>query len=159
MLIMPKIWLSPIFDKNFFPVENAGNMPEVAVFVDLHRTNILLLFHTKTLFITMRTIKRGSIVSKTDFCSWNSLKVTETADFCRKSSISWISWAVIYICSWNFAHWCKCQYRQSPIFNQCTFPDVNAGNIPEKLVFSRHLLMIYHQFLLIFCSKMRNSNC
>ena len=31
---MRKIWLSPIFQNIFFPAENAGNMPEIAVFAD-----------------------------------------------------------------------------------------------------------------------------
>ena len=31
---MPKIWPSPIFEKNFFPAENAGIMPEIAIFAD-----------------------------------------------------------------------------------------------------------------------------
>ena len=35
---MLKTWLSPIFKKFFFPVENAGNMPEIAVFANFVRT-------------------------------------------------------------------------------------------------------------------------
>ena len=35
---MPKIWPSPIFEKNFFPAENAGIMPEIAIFADFVRT-------------------------------------------------------------------------------------------------------------------------
>jgi len=35
---MSKTWPNPIFEKNFFPAENAGNMPEIAVFEDFHRT-------------------------------------------------------------------------------------------------------------------------
>ena len=31
-MVMPKMWRSPIFEKNFFPGENAGNMPEITVF-------------------------------------------------------------------------------------------------------------------------------
>ena len=31
-------WPSPIFEKNFFPTENAGNMPEIAIFADFVRT-------------------------------------------------------------------------------------------------------------------------
>ena len=27
-----------IFDKNSYPAENAGNLPEIAVFADFHRT-------------------------------------------------------------------------------------------------------------------------
>ena len=38
VLAMPIIWPSPIFEKNFFPAENAGNMPEIAVFADFVRT-------------------------------------------------------------------------------------------------------------------------
>ena len=32
VLTMLKTWLSPIFEKKFFPAENVGNMPEIAVF-------------------------------------------------------------------------------------------------------------------------------
>ena len=62
-------------------------MPEIAVFADFYRTFSLisLFFHTKILFITMPTIKHGSIVNKTDFCSRNSLKIAGTADFRRKN--------------------------------------------------------------------------
>ena len=31
-MAIPKMWRSPIFGKNFFPAENAGNMPENPVF-------------------------------------------------------------------------------------------------------------------------------
>ena len=31
-MVMPKMWRSPIFEKKFFPGENAGNMPEITVF-------------------------------------------------------------------------------------------------------------------------------
>ena len=90
----------------------------------------------------MPTIKHGSIVNKTDFCSQDSLKIAGTADFRRKSGISWISRAVLHIFSWNFPHWYKTpipKIWQSPIFNQCTFPTENAGNMPEKPVFWRLL--------------------
>ena len=69
--------------------------------------NISLFFHTKTLLITIPTIKLFSIVKKTDFWSRNFLKIAGTANFCRKNGISWISRAVLDIFSWNFAHWCK----------------------------------------------------
>ena len=84
-------WSSPIFEKNFFPAENTGNMPEIAVFADFVWTFSLyfVVFSLKkTLLITMPTIKHGSIVNKTDFCSQNSLKIAGTADFRRKNSIS-----------------------------------------------------------------------
>ena len=35
---MLKTWSSSIFKENFFPAENAGNMPEIAVFADFVRT-------------------------------------------------------------------------------------------------------------------------
>ena len=109
VIIMPKIWPSPIFENKFFPAENTGNMPEIAVlhiFIGLF-SYISLFFHTKTLLITILTIKYDSIVNKTDFWSRNFLKIVRTADFRRKNSISWISRAVLYIFSWNFAHQCK----------------------------------------------------
>ena len=44
---------------------------------------IIRSFHTKTLIIRMPIIEHGSIVNKTDFCSWNSLKIAGTAYFRR----------------------------------------------------------------------------
>ena len=87
---MPKTWPSPIFEKNFFPAENAGNMPEMAVFADFHRTFFFLYFvvFTQTQSITMSTIKHGSTVNLTDFCRRNFLKIAGTADFRRKNGIS-----------------------------------------------------------------------
>ena len=87
---MLKTWPSPISEKNSVPVENAGNMPEIVVFANFHLTfsNISLFFLRKTLLTTMPTIKHGSIVNKTDFCSRNYLKIARTADFRRKNSIS-----------------------------------------------------------------------
>ena len=35
---MTKTWLSPIFEKNSAPVENAENMPEIAIFADFDWT-------------------------------------------------------------------------------------------------------------------------
>ena len=57
-------------------------MPEIAVFADFHWTFFLyfVVFPTKTLLITMPTIKHCSIVIKTDFCSRNFLKSAGTAD-------------------------------------------------------------------------------
>ena len=53
---MPKTWPSPIFEKIFFPAENAGNMPEIAVSADFHWTFSLyfvVFFHTNTLLISL----------------------------------------------------------------------------------------------------------
>ena len=89
----------PDFWEQFFPAENAGNMPEIAVFADFHRTfslYFIVFFHTKTLFITMPTIKLGSIVNKTGFCSRDFLKIAGTADFRRKNSISWILYFIFF---------------------------------------------------------------
>ena len=41
VLAIFKTWLSPIFEKNFFPAENTGNMPELAIFADFHWTFFL----------------------------------------------------------------------------------------------------------------------
>ena len=111
------------FRKTFFSAENAGNIPEKPVF--WHFLEILSL-------------------ALTDFCSRNCLKIAGTADFRRKNGISWISRAVLYIFSWNFAHWCKMaipKMWRSPIFEKHFFPAENAGNVPEKPVF-RHFLVI-----------------
>ena len=78
----------------------------------------------------MSTIKHGSIVNITDFCSRNFLKIAGTANFRRENGISWISRAVLYIFSWNFAHWCKMAMSKiwpSPIFEKHIFPAENAG--------------------------------
>ena len=63
--------------------------PGNRLFGDFHQTFSLyfVVFHTKALFITMLTIKYGSIVNKTDFCSRDSLKIAGTANFSRKNSI------------------------------------------------------------------------
>ena len=76
----------------------------------------------------MSTIKHNSIVNITDFCSRNFLKIAGTDD----------------------AKW---QYIK---FDQI-FAAVIAGNLPENrfLGFSSRF---YHQFFLIFCTKMRISN-
>ena len=51
VLIMPKMWPSPIFEKKFFPAENVGNMPEIADFADFHLTFSLhfVVFFTKNI--------------------------------------------------------------------------------------------------------------
>ena len=70
-MAMPKMLRSPIFEKNLFPAENAGNMPETAFFLQILFGLFLFIslnFHLKTLLIAMLTIKHGSIVIKTDFC-------------------------------------------------------------------------------------------
>ena len=50
VLAKPKTWLSPIFEKFFFPAENAGNMPEIAVFADFFRdfSSYFVVFSHKT---------------------------------------------------------------------------------------------------------------
>ena len=88
VLGMFKTWPSPIFGKKFFRLK----MPEICrispflqIFTGLF-PYISLFFRTKTLLISMPTIlKHISFVNKTDFCSWNFLKVAGTADFRRKT--------------------------------------------------------------------------
>ena len=43
---------SPIVEKFFFPVENTGNMPEIAVFADFHWTFFLIfrIFSHKNIY-------------------------------------------------------------------------------------------------------------
>ena len=98
------------FWENFFfrpkMPEICRKSPFLQIFIRLF-LNISLFFHTKTLLKTMPTIKHGSTVNKTYFWSRNCLKIAGTADFRRKNGISWISRAVLYIFSWNFAHWCE----------------------------------------------------
>ena len=100
--------------------------PILQIFIKLF-PYIPLFFHTKTLLITMPTIKHVSIVNKTDFCSRNFLKIAGTAeaDIHWKNGISFISQDVLDIFSWNFSHWCKMampKMWQSPIFEKIIFP-------------------------------------
>ena len=150
---MPKIWPSQIFEEFFFRPE----MPEICrkspflqIFIGLF-PYILLFFRKETLFITLPTIKYGSNVTKTDFCSRNSLKVAGTADFRRKNGISWISRAVLNIFSWNLAHWCKMiisKMWRRPIFEKHIFQVENAGNMPDTglLAFFRYFIICFFWF-------------
>ena len=137
---MPKTWLSPIFEKIFFRLEMLEICRKSPFFMILfgYFPYISLFFHTKTLLITIPTIKHVSIVKKTYFWCRNCLKIAGTANFRRKNSISWIFRAVLDIFSWNFAHWRKMimsKMWRSPIFEKNIFPAENAGNMPEKPVF------------------------
>ena len=112
-------------------------------------------FHTKTLVIlTIPTIKHGSIVNKTDFWSRNFLNIAGTVYFPRKNDLSR---AVIYIFSWNFAHWCKMalsEMWQRLIFDKHTFPAKNAGKMPEKPVvcaFSWDFIIFFFKFFAQAC--------
>ena len=141
------------FWEKFFSGRKCRKSPFLQILFGLF-PYISLFFHLKTLLITMPTIKHGSFVNLTDFCSRNFLKIAGTADFRRKNSIYWISWAVLYIFSWNFAHWCKMEIPKmwrSLIFEKHFFPAENAGNMPEKPVF-RHFLeissLVFSEFLL-----------
>ena len=63
-------WPSQIFEKSFFPVENTGNMPEIAVFVDFHRTISLsfVVFSRKNIsdiaFLFVRSFVRSFFRSR-----------------------------------------------------------------------------------------------
>ena len=104
----------------------------------------------------MPIIKHDLIVNKTDFCCRNFLKIAGTADFRRKNGISWISRAVLYIFSWNFAHLCKMaipKMWRSPIFEKHFFPAENAGNMPGKPVFWHffEILLVFFWFFAQRC--------
>ena len=104
-------------------------------------------FDGSSLFIKCQWRHLGSLefFCHVHFCSWNSLKIARTADFCRKNGISWISRAVLYIFSWNFAHWCKTAMSKmwpSPIFEKHFFPAKNAGNMPFLHIFIELFLYI-----------------
>ena len=160
-MLMPNIWRSLIFEKNHFrskmpecqkhsPVwflrtiffcgrkclKYAGNCRFLQIFIGLF-PNISLFFHTETLFITIPTIKHGSIVNKTDLCSQNSLKMAKAAYFHRKIDISCISLAVLY------------NKEKSILFHEILhtehiadfdfweiLPAENAGNMAENAVFA-----------------------
>ena len=103
---------------------------------------ISLFFPTKTLLIAMPTIKYDSIVNKTDFWSWNFLKIARTANFNQKSGVSWIFQAALYIFSWNFAHWCKMVISKvwlSLIFEKHTFPAKKSWKYTGKTGFGHFL--------------------
>ena len=87
---MLKTWPSPIFEKNSFPNENAGNMPEITVFADFHRTISLyfVVFSHKNIINNNVHHKAWFFCQKNDFCSRNFLKIAGTADFRRKNGIS-----------------------------------------------------------------------
>ena len=145
VLAMLKTWPSPIFEKNFFPAENTGNMPEIAVFADFHQTfslNFVVFSHKNIID------NNGSIVIKTDFWSWNFLKIAGTANFRQKNGISWISRAALYTFSWNFAHWSKMTIPKiwgRPIFERLFIPAENAGNMPENRFFG--IFSRFHHFI------------
>ena len=87
---MAKIWPSPIFKKNFFPAENAGNMPEIAVFAHFHWTfSVYFLF-----FFTVDIVNSNSQYF---------VKIAGTAD-CRagKNGFSSISRVLLIISFMNF---------------------------------------------------------
>ena len=115
---------------------------------------ILLFFHSKTLFITMPTIKHGSIVNKTDFWSRNFLKITGTADFCQKTVfLEFLELYLIFLhenlhtdVKWQYL---KCDGARDSIKH--FFPAENAGNMAEKMVFWHFLeisLLVFSGFLL-----------
>ena len=95
------------FWETFFLAENARNIPEIAAFADFHLTFSLLYlcFFTQKRYYNNSHDKTSCIcLYNSDFCTRNFLKIAGTADFCWKICISWFSWAVVDIFSWNFAH-------------------------------------------------------
>ena len=62
----------------------------------------------------------------------------EQSKNCRKNGISWISRAVLYSFSWNFAQWCEMAIPktwQSPILKKQFFPAVKMPEICRKTRF------------------------
>ena len=133
----------------------AGNRCFCRFLSDFFFTCSCFFFHRKTLFITMPSIKHGSIVNKTDFCSRNSLKFAGTADFRRKNGTSWISRAVLYIFLWNFAHRCKIaipKMWRGPIFEKHFF----RSKMPEmcrKSLFLQIFIGLFPWFRCFFTHK------
>ena len=73
---MPKMWRNPnpIFEEDFFPAENDGNMPEITVFADFHWTFVLYFYvFSQKNMIAMPKIYHGLIFNETYFCSRNFL--------------------------------------------------------------------------------------
>ena len=122
---MPKTWPSPILEKIFSRSKIARNIPKIIcrkspllqIFIELFPC-ISLFFRTKL------TIKHGSIVNKTDFCSRNSLKIAGTADFCRRNGMSISSCTLYFIMKF-------CTLMQNANVWNVTEPDF------RKNVFSR----------------------
>ena len=146
-------WQCPKCDGAWFSKKKffRPKLPEVAVFADFvwFFSSYFAVFSHKNI-INSNTYHQAcfNCQKKTDFWSWNCLKIARTANFRWKNTISWIFWAVLDFFSWNFAPWCKIimfKMWQSPIFEKNIFVAKNAGNIPKKMVFW-HFLKI----LLIF---------
>ena len=78
------------FQRNFFPAENDGNIPEIAVFADFDWIFLYfsVFFHMKALFIAVPAIKHGLIFNESDFCSRDCLKIAGTADYRQKTDFS-----------------------------------------------------------------------
>ena len=87
VLIMHKTWPSPIFEKKFFPAENAGNMPEKLVFGHLNLISwdfIISFFH----FFVKRCILAMLITWPSPIFDKNFLPAENAGNphFCRFSS-------------------------------------------------------------------------
>ena len=146
ILIMPKIWPSSVFEKFFFRSripEICRKSPFLQISIRLF-PYISLFFHTKTLLITLPTIKHVSIVNKTEFWSRNYLKILGTADFRRKKTV-FLEFLELYFIffheilktyvKWHTdAKWQTLKYEWVR-FWKTFFSAENGGNMPEKPVF------------------------
>ena len=153
---MPMTWPSPFFEKNFFRPkipEICRKSPFLQILFGLF-PYISLFFHLKTSLITMPTIKHGSFVNLTDFCSRNFLKIAGTADLRRKNGISWISRAILYIFHeilHTVAKWqcleCDGAWFSKNIFFRPKMPEIYAGKT-GFLAFSRDFIISFQKCII-----------
>ena len=84
VLTMLKTWLSPIFEKKFFPAENAGNMPEIAVFAYFVR-----VFSSYFVVFSHKNIINSNTHYQACFnCQKNWFLKPELSKNCRNSQFS-----------------------------------------------------------------------
>ena len=79
-------WPSPIFDKNFFPAENAGNIPEKPVFLhflEISSIVFFLIFYSKMQIRNVQNMAESNL--RENFFpaenTGNMLEIAVSADF------------------------------------------------------------------------------
>ena len=145
---MLKTWPKPVFEKNSYPAENAGNCRFCRFSSDFFLM-FLCFFHRKTLLITMPTIKHESIVNKTDFCCRNSLKIAGTADF-RRKTVFFEFLELYFIFFHEILHTdAKCQYLKYDWarFSKMYFYGRKCRKYAGFLAFSRYFIISFLRFL------------
>ena len=142
---MAKTWPSPIFEKNFFPAENAGNMPEIAVCADFHRAFSLqfVVFSHKNIINNNAHHKAWFIFQKTYFPAENAGNMPEKPVFWHFLEISPLVFFYFFAQTGILG---MLNTWPSPIFEKNFFPAENTGNNAGNRRFSR----LSFDFFLIF---------